>query len=174
MFYWLASFLEFGDNRAAEYFIGSSCLDRELYSSVGGVSADVSHRRHKQSYYMSETRFTGLAGRGRGAERTEVVLWQNVVEIQTVMFHCSLGKDDCLSLNVTAELYWLTGAAGCYWLLLVATGAGAAGGSGEVFLLLFFFHCHDPSLFAISHMQMRIYVFCYDALWALNIEGRST
>lgn len=82
---------------------------------------------------MRETRFTGLAGRGRGAERTGVVLWQNRVEIQTVMFHCSLGKDNCLSLNVTAELYGLTGAAGwCCWLLLVLVLLVG-------FLVLFFF-----------------------------------
>lgn len=113
MFYWLASFLEFGDNQAAEYFIGSSCLDRKLFASVAGVPADTSHRRHKQSYYMSETRLAGL-----GAERTGVVLWQNRVETQTVMFHCSLGERRLFVLNVTAELWGLAGAAGCWFFSL--------------------------------------------------------
>lgn len=94
--------LEFGDNRAAEYFIFSSCLDWELYSSVQGVSPDMSHSRHKQSYYMSKTRFRGKLNAGSFG----VVLWQYIVEIQTVMLHCSLGRTIVVWLWMLPQSLW--------------------------------------------------------------------
>lgn len=185
MFYWLASFLQFGDNRAAEYFIGSSCLDRKLFASVGGVSADASHRRHKQSYYMSETRCTVLGVRGLGGvmEWVEggwggggVVLWQNIVEIQTVMFHCSLGERRLFVLECCCGASW---AHWCCWFRLLVPPAGSTCWWGGGWFTCFFLRLPLTfSFFFICFFIFFQYRFTckWDFLFSatLNIEGRST